>query len=173
MDKYPSSNLQYLARSGEDIPGEGYDVVFSNSVLHWCKDKDLVFKQVKKCLKEGGTYGFVTPADFDAVEQFFTPTNMFSSECRQFMIDDCHHISSNEYLQLAMANDFSLVYFKKHITDWRFQSVNELIEAHMTHYHSEQFDSSHFNAEAMKEHYGDGEIVISMPYITVIVNKSR
>ena len=160
-----------MARGGEDVPGDAcYDAIFSNSVLHWCEDKDLVFKQVQKSLKEGGKFGFVTPADFDAVQELFSPANMFTSECRESMIEDCHYVSSYEHVQLAMANNFSLVYFKKHVRDWRFGCVNELIEALMTHHHG--FDSSHFNAEAMREHYGEGEFVVSIPYITVILTKN-
>ena len=169
-EKYPASNLEYKEGSGEDIPGTDYDIVFSNSVLHWCKNKDLVFKQVNKSLKEGGTFGFVTPADFDPEKQFFSPANMFSSECRQAMLNDVHHISSYEFLQLAADNNFSLIYFKKHFRKWRFEDVNALVVFHLTHYKG-QFSSSHFNTELMKEHYGDGEIVISIPYITVIVVK--
>ena len=169
-ENYPASNLQYLEKSGEDIPGGGYNIVFCNSVLHWCKDKDFVFKQVEKSLTVGGTFGFVTPTDFDVINEFFTPATMFSSECRQAMIDGVHHVSSNEILRLASVNDFSLTYFKKHFRKWRFEDVNKLIEFHLTHYKG-QFDSSDFNTEAMKEHYGKGKIVFTIPYITVIMNK--
>ena len=170
--KYAACNSQYLERSGEDIPGEGYDIVFCNSVLHWCKDKDLVFKQVEKSLKEGGTFGFVTPSDFDAEREFFTPANMFSSECRQVMMNDVHHISSNEFLHLATTNNFTLMYCKKHLRNWKFKNVNELVEFHVIHYKG-RFNFTHFNIEAMKEHYGDGEFTITIPYITVILKKDR
>ena len=166
-EKYPASNLQYLERSGEDIPGSNYDIIFSNSVLHWCKDKDLVFKQVKQSLKNGGT--FVTPADFDVEEQFLTPPNMVSSKCRKAMISGVHHVSSQEFLRLSTANNLSLIYFKKHLRKWQFEDVNRLIEFHMTHYKG-RLDFSDFNVEVMKEHYGDGEIEITVPYITVVLN---
>ena len=156
--------------NGGNIPGEGYDIVFCNSVLHWCKDKDLIFKQVEKSLKEGGTFGFVVPSDFDAEKDYFTPENMFSPECRQAMINGVHYAPSNEYLKLSIENNFILMYFKRHLRDWKFKNVNELIEFLAAH-HKGQFDSTHFNVEAITEHFGSGEIVITVPYITVILNK--
>ena len=33
-EKCSASNIEYLERSAEDIPGGGYDLVFSNHVLH-------------------------------------------------------------------------------------------------------------------------------------------
>ncbi len=58
-----------------------------------------------------------------------------------------------------------LAYFRK----WRFEDVNSLIVFHLIHCKG-QFTSSHFNTEIMN---GDGEIIISIPYITVIVVKSN
>ena len=55
---YTADNLEYYEGKAEDIPGTDYDIVFSNYVLHWCMDKDLVFKQVSKCLKKGGKFVF-------------------------------------------------------------------------------------------------------------------
>ena len=58
-EKYSAPNLTYQEGKAEDISGGNYDVVFSNFVLHWCEDKDIVFKQVMRSLKEGGKFGFV------------------------------------------------------------------------------------------------------------------
>ena len=57
-EKHIASNLKYLSGIAENIPGTDYDLVFSNHVIHWCKDKDLVFKQVHKSLKKGGKFAF-------------------------------------------------------------------------------------------------------------------
>ena len=155
----------------EDIPGNGYDIIFSNSVLHWCEDKNLVFQQVEKSLKSGGTFGFVTPADFDFEEQFLSPMSIASPECRKAMASGIHIVPENELLRkISNIPTFSLVYFKKHYRRWRFQNVHELIEAHLTHFKG-QFDSSHFNIEVMQERYGEGTFEVVMPYITAVLTK--
>ena len=56
--KHGAPNLTYYEGSAYEIPGTDYDYVFSNYVLHWIKDKDLVFKQVSKALKKGGEFAF-------------------------------------------------------------------------------------------------------------------
>ena len=166
-EKYSVPNVVFQEGRAEDIPGGDYDVVFSNSVLHWCKDKDTLFEEVAKSLKKGGMFGFVTPADFDAEEQFYTPANMVSRECRKVMVNDVHIVSSEKIRQLCSTNNFTVTYFHKHLREWVFKDVYKLIEFHMTHYKG-QFDISHFNVEAMKKHYGEGEIIITIPYITVV-----
>jgi ubiquinone/menaquinone biosynthesis C-methylase UbiE len=78
-EKYSANNIEFLEGAAEEPPLQNFDVVFSNSVLHWCEDKDKVFKQVAKRLQDGGKFGFVIPVDFDATEQFFTPANMLTA----------------------------------------------------------------------------------------------
>ena len=51
-----SKNIEYLEKGAEDIPGDGYDSVFSNYVLHWSKGLDIAFGQVANKLKAGGLF---------------------------------------------------------------------------------------------------------------------
>ena len=169
-EKYSANNITYQNACAEDIPGGNYDLIFSNSVLHWCKDKDLVFKQVARALKPGGKFGFVTPADFDVEEQFLTPSKMFTPECRKFMLEHVHHASSDTFKSLAAGNGLHVTYFSKHLQEWQFENVSKLIEFHMTHYKG-HLSLKQFNLRAMKQHYGEGSISIIIPYITVLTHK--
>ena len=45
IKKYSATNLEYHEGCAEDLPGRGYDVIFSNQVLHWVKDFDCVFQK--------------------------------------------------------------------------------------------------------------------------------
>lgn len=170
-EKYPASNLEYKEGSGEDIPGGDYDIVFSNCVIHWCTDKDLVFKQVAKSLKSGGKFGFVITADFDVVSTLFPPEELFSPECRQHLIDQIHLLPTNDLLSLLISNNFILKFFKEHLREWKFTDVHKLIEFHMTHMKG-VFDKTHFNIEALKKFYGEEEIIIKVPYITIIADRA-
>ena len=162
--KYPGPNLTYQEGTAENIPRGVYDFVFSNSVLHYCEDKDKVFKQVKKSLKKGGKFGFVTPNNFDAIEQFCTPADMLSVECRENLINKTHIPRTEELRNIMSVNGFQITYMQEHIREWKFEGVSELIQFLMTHYRD--FGRQHYNAEAMKRRYGDGEIVFKMPYTT-------
>lgn len=56
---YRDSNLEFKEGAAENIPGAGgYDVIFSNHVLHWCRDKPKAFSEIGRCLKPGGNFGF-------------------------------------------------------------------------------------------------------------------
>ena len=169
MEKYSAPNLTYQEGTAEDITESDFDAVFSNSVLHWCEDKDAVFKQVKRSLKKGGQFGFVTPNNFDIAEQFCTPAYMISEECREYIINKTYLPSTDDLHDMITVNEFQQTYMNEHIRDWRFESVGKLIEFYMTHFN--EFGRHHYNVEAMKRHYGDGEIIFKMPYTTVILVK--
>ena len=155
----------------EELPLQHFDAVFSNSVLHWCKNKDVVFKEVSKRLQEGGKFGFVTPADFDTTEQFFTPSNMFSQENWEAMKNSVNIVPSKLIRELLLKNRFTVEFYDTHLREWAFEDIYKLIEFHMTHHNKGQFGLEHFNVDVMKQHYGDGRIVFTMPYVTAIAVK--
>ena len=167
--KYSAPNLTYQEGKAEDISGGNYDVVFSNFVLHWCEDKDIVFKQVMRSLKEGGKFGFVC-SNFNVAEQFCTP-GMLSVESREHIINATHIPSTEDIHKLIEANGFQVAYLHEHICEWKFDSVSKLIEFFMTHY--SEYGRHHYNADAMKKQYGDGEIVFKMPCTTAILVKAH
>ena len=166
-EKYQASNLEYMEGRGENIPGGDYDVVFSNFVLHWCPDKNLIFKQVAKCLKNGGKFGFIISGDFDIVSEMFLPEDLFSPECRQYCLTLLHLLPTNELLSLLIKNNFTLKFFKEYYREWRFADVHKLIEFYMIHMKG-VFDKTHFNIEVFKKRYGEGEIVFKLPYLMII-----
>ena len=109
-------------------------------------------------------------ADFDIATTMYSPADLFSPECRQHLINMVHLPSTNELLNLVIRNKFNLKFFKEHLREWRFANVSKLVEFHMTHLRG-AFDETHFNTEAMQEYYGEGEIVVTMPYVTIIAEK--
>ena len=155
----------------EEIPGTDYDVVFSNNVLHWCQDKDHVFQQIAKSLKEGGKFGYVIVKDFSIEEEFCTPAEMFAPEGRNHMIQMMPVPTSGELHNLASDNGFVTLHFKEHIHKWKFENFHKLIEFYMTHF--TKVKREHFNTEAMKRHFGEGEIVLKIPYTTIILKKQH
>ena len=160
--------------SGESIPGGDYDIIFSNFVLHWCKDKDLVFKEVTRTLKHGGMFGFIALADYNAVEQMYTPASMFSPECHRYILEHVHIESYERMLtSLTATNCFSIKYSKKHFHDVVFDDISELVEFHMTHYGRGKFGAEHFNIEVMKQRYGEGIITFTFSYITVVAERTQ
>ena len=164
--KYQCSNIEYLEGRGENIPGGNYDVVFSNYVLHWCKDQDQVIKQVYRSLKRGGKFGFVADIYFDIVPTAFT-SDMVSSEFEMAAKDNMHPISMSKYKQLLSSNDFDILHIEECKREWKFKDVHSYVQMLRMHTKGD-FDMTHFNVDVMKEHYGEGEINIAVPFCIVV-----
>ena len=122
-EKYSADNICYFEGSGENIIGGDYDIVFSNSVLHWCKDRNLIFENVAKSLKPGGTFGFVACADFDFEKQLFMPFTC-SQECHRALVNKIYQDSSETFLSLAATNGLKVSHFSKHLREWKFEDVS-------------------------------------------------
>ncbi|MDA8093240.1 MAG: methyltransferase domain-containing protein [Betaproteobacteria bacterium] len=55
-------NVEFLVATAADLRTDGsFDVVFSNSVLHWIKDQPRVLRALHQLLKSGGRLGFQFP----------------------------------------------------------------------------------------------------------------
>lgn len=165
---YPASNLEYLEGSAENIPGSDTDfnIIFSTYVLHWCRDIDTVLKGSAAKLKQGGKFGFVGITD--RLNTQLVPEDMFSEEFRSGFASSIHPINLDVLEQIASQNNFKTIVLKKHFLERRFKDVSELIGYYMTHFHG-RYDETHFNAKAMKCHYGEGEFCIQVEIATVVL----
>ena len=166
---YSAPNLEYLEGRGEDIPGGGYDMIYSNYVLHWCPDRELIFKQIHKCLKTGGKFGFVATSYFKANPTIFT-SDMVSPEFDKAVAEMFRPPPVEEYKHLIATNNFKTVHFEEKARDWNFGNVDALIE--MLRYHTlGKFDETHFNVDVMKHRFGEGDITLKAPYCVAVVHK--
>ena len=68
-------NLTFLVGSSEAFPSGPYDLVFSNHVIHWIKDKKDLFVKVYDSLNVGGTFAFVCVTEtYTRVLDMYEPT---------------------------------------------------------------------------------------------------
>ena len=167
--KYQSSNIEYLEGRAENIPGDNYDVVFTNYVLHWCKDPDLVFKNVYRSLKSGGKFGFVVNVYFDVVPTIFT-SDMVSSEIEEAFKGRMHPLTIDQYKNLLTTNNFEIVYAQESQREWKFTDVFNFIEILRAHTHGD-FDMTHFNVDVMKQYHGEGEVKVITPFCMIVAHK--
>ena len=152
-EKHTASNLKYLNGTAENIPGTEYDLVFSNHVIHWCKDKDLVFKQVHKSLKKGGKFAFTCMLSTTLLDIASEDTH--SKEFLQAIKSIIHIISEDKYREVAESTGFVISQCGIIKKDVIFKDVETLIKSYTIHF---KFDASHFNTEALENKFGKGEI---------------
>ena len=174
-EKYPAANIQYLEGSADDsIPGQEYDVVFSNYVIHWIKDKESVFRNVNKCLKIGGKFGFVTPmgtySTFFEDRGMVTPPEAYSPEFLENRKGALTLLTVEEHKRIASAHHFDIVMMKEDVREWEFKDIEELVEFHMTHARG-RFDRTHFNTSLLQQHYKGRKVSFKIPYVTAILTK--
>ena len=162
---YTADNLEYYEGKAEDIPGTDYDIVFSNYVLHWCMDKDLVFQQVSKSLKKGGKFVFTLILNSNMGSE-----KMFSREFFNSFLKRLPPYSTEEYLNIASAHDFEKTYLHEKEYSQDMQDVSSLIEFYKIHTRSD-FDDTHFNTDAMREYYGEGKFARTAPSLHCVLTK--
>ena len=166
-EKYPAGNLEYRLGTAENIPGTGlYDIIFANYVIHWCKDKDQVFHQISRSLKKGGKFAFVVVLNSKISTGFFSP------EFYRMFIERLPACSVGDYLKIASAHNFKMVYSKEGEHKETFKDAPAFIEFYKMHTNGE-FGDEHFNISAIKEHHGKGEIPYSVPTFHCILIKEE
>ena len=145
-----------------------YDYAFSNFVLHWCKNKDKVFKEVNGILKKGGKFGFVAGTYIDPAEVM--GPGMVSSEFLAALDERFFQVTMEEYIQHATNNGFEVLHSEESKHEWKFADVHKYIDTLRMHMHGD-FDMSHFDVDAGKKFFGEGEITIPAPFGIAILKK--
>ena len=165
-EKYSASNIEYLEGRGEDIPGHDYDIVFSNYVIHWCREREKIFSQVHQCLKKGGKFGFVAISGKEGLNEV-VKSGMVSSEFEEAARNMMVPLSSDQYAQLALDCKFEVVCRENDKRVWRYESVEKYVEMLQTDSEG-RFDSTHFHVDAIKKHFEGREITFSIPFCTIV-----
>ena len=132
------------------MPGEDYDLIFSNFVFHWLKNKELVFQKAQKMLKRGGLLAFCSPTEKDNLFPF--GENIISEEFKENFLSNLFPIDIDCY---GIKYGFETDYFCKDVAQFDMGEINGIIEFYMTHSLGKLCDVSHSNIEKMKEYFGD------------------
>ena len=53
-------NIEYMVGDDQCIPGKDYDLIVSTHVIHWIRNKEALFGNIRKKLTVNGFFGFVT-----------------------------------------------------------------------------------------------------------------
>ena len=169
-EKHSAPNIVYLEADAEHLPGEDYDLIFSNFVLHWVKDKEPVFQQAQKILKQGGLFAFCSAIQNDA---YFPPgEDMVSKEFKQDTLNNWFLVDVEEADRYATKYGFETDYFRKDVANFDSGNIDGLIEFYMTHSPGKISDISHFNIENIKKYFGD-HFIVSVPQALAIYKKVR
>ena len=110
-EKHSARNIEYIQADDKTFPSGQYDVIFSNIVIHWIKDKKGLFSRVHQNLCPGGRFVFTT---FDG-EQTFPPVaqkifNLISPDFYHKMLYEKQvFLTRSEYQRMASEAGFNQV----------------------------------------------------------------
>ena len=165
-ERYSANNIEYIQGSFEEIPGDDYDIIFSNHAIHYCPDKNALFKQFEAKIKKGGKLGYIACLD-DEAKRINSLPELYGEKFRDISKNWYHcSTSRDDFKQLTTANSFKIDHSEILLVKFHYKNVMDLVDSHKTHVRGE-FGDSEFNIDAMRSHYGDDLFCIDYDYILV------
>ena len=130
QEKYGGeTNVTFVVGSDAEFPGrraETYDIVYSNIVFHWIKDKQEAFKAIYDSLKPRGTLVFSVPLKTpDTLKALFKAVN---NEMAVRLVSNIHIPPSSVYKTLCVEAGFKIVSHEETPFVTHFKSVEDLCE---------------------------------------------
>ena len=130
QEKYGSeTNVTFFVGSDAEFPGrraETYDIIYSNVVFHWIKDKQEAFKAIYESLKPGGSLVVAVPMILsDAVQADLKATN---KEMAARIVSKIHYEPSSVYKTLCEEAGFKEVSHEETSFSAHFKRVEDLCE---------------------------------------------
>ena len=160
--QHSKPNLVFLERNDATFPEDQYDLVFSNYVLHWIKDKAAVLKNVYQNLKPGGQFAFTVPehqpAAIEQLDKMVGPEMMQGVHC------------TPEYSHFATTNGFKVTSSETEVKPLNFATVEDLLKWYCAT--TEGRDKLNPSVlKVFKQSFGDRPIDIDLHRVTIIVTK--
>ena len=118
-------NLQFIEGSHETFPAEQYDLIFSNIVFHWIKNKDVLFERASKHLKSGGQLVFCVPSHLSTILRELS--YLMGPDKYAAILNSFSFATSNEYKQLAVDHGFAVLHFEDKIMGHFWKDIDDLI----------------------------------------------
>ena len=169
--KYQASNLEFLEGSANAIPGGDYDLVFSNHVLHWCKDRPAAFTNIARSLKPGGKVACNYVLSHSHSGDMF---DFLSNKHKQFVISkQASHVHEDECDVLIREHNFSEFHRSQHECVHTFKDAREYTEFFLTHLKSENIEDKDINMDAIyNRRRKAGGLYFRYPVLTIIMKKN-
>ena len=152
------SNLNFQTGCVETIPEGPYDIVFSNYVFHWVKDKTKAFQDVFNCLKPSGS--FIVCFEVNLSQFVLDFIDLMKPNRLNEVRSKLFFLSTKEVEQIASTCGFTMKYKKVTNRRFRFKNFDGFVDACYGGFGG-LVDTKFMDAEKYQElrkTNGDGEI---------------
>jgi len=170
-DKNARDNLSFMEASGESLPEDQYDLVFSSYVLHWIENKDAVFKSVSKNLQPGGQFVFTIVLEMPPLVaemiKLMEPAKQKAMEKKRYFV------TVEKLEELAIANGFMVTLKQLDVSRHTLPSIDSALEFVFASSNGD-FDPALANQvalEELKEKYRQQPVEFTEHYACFILTK--
>ena len=164
---FAADNVEYAAGGEGHIPGENYDLVFSNYFLHWVRDNEALFKNVAEKINSGGRFAFIM---LGVVTQEMIDEHLgwASDQFKQGFVSRLKGLGVSDVEELAEKNNFEAtdVYTDTYALD--FDNVEEYIDNYLVH---GGLTKDMFDENKIKEFYGSERVKMNLTSTVAILRK--
>ena len=176
QEKYGGeTNVTFVVGSDAEFPGcrtETYDVIYSNFVFHWIRDKRRALKTIYESLKPGGTLVFCVPIEIPVPLRGLN--ELMPAERARKLLNRIHHETSFFFKNACMEAGFKIVSHEETPHCAYFKCVEDLCVWWAASTHG-AFDSTLVNTESLKKisflRDNNGQIVLQHRCLSVVVVK--
>jgi len=162
-----ADNMEYLVAGADNIPGENYDIIFSNYVLHWIPHNKSLFGPIARLLKEGGRFAFCTVGVI--TEEYFDKNYGWTDEeDKPKFMNAVHGLTESDVKRLAKENGFEVKFLESDSSRFEYENAKDFIHGHMVH---GKTTPDMYDEKRISEFYGEGKIVIMLPIVSAILQK--
>ena len=165
--KYKANNVEYQVAGSDNIPGDGYNLIYSNYVLHWIENKETFFKTAHKKLDKDGRLAFVS---FSTITKEMVDKALAwaDEDFKQDWLDCLYGVNKKDVKKLAQAYHFTIESLEKGSYYIEFKNADDYIELYLIY---SGLDRSMFDGQAIKKYYGESKIVVDIPTTVAILKK--
>lgn len=167
-EKYHTSNVKYQVAGSDDMPGNEYDLIYSNYVLHWIENKVAFYDSAQKKLNKGGRLAFVSFSTItkDMVDKAL---GWADENFKQDWLSCLNGVNEEDVKEIALTYNFTIESVEKGTYYLKFKNAEDYIQSYLVY---SGLDRSMFDEHAIKKYYGGREVVVDIPTTVAILRKN-
>ena len=152
-DKNARANIEYLVGNDQTFPGDQYDLVFANGIVHFVNNKEALFKRVFDKLRPGGSFALSTPngrIDFPSASlkllELLHPNFLEDVFYQSMLVED-----DSVYKKIATSVGFEVEHIDSQILPNQYNSTEECIDWYIK-FMPNDFDRESIDKDALQKY---------------------
>jgi SAM-dependent methyltransferase len=168
------SNVKFAVAGDQDFPEGLYDVIIATSVVHWIKDKDLMFKRIHDNLKPGGYFAFTSSDGPFRPDIMVEVIESLGPQVIQDTFGTQFYESADYYRQVAPSYGFEVAFMEVRNPSFNYPNIHSAIDFIYGAFHG-RFNRSSPAVKEIIQKYEELQtsFVMTNPRLTVILKKVR